>query len=428
VADFRPFRGLRYSAEAAGDLGLVLAPPYDVIGAEQQAALHERSPYNIVRLELGETRPDDGERSNRYARAAATLAAWRRDGVIVQEAEPVFYVYTQEFEFDGARRRRTAVFGRLRVDPWEAGSVRPHEETMAGPKEDRLQLLRHLRANVSPVFATVRRMDVVLPGEPLFEATTPEGQHYSLSAVRDPEDIEAIAAAWRDEPVYILDGHHRFETALAYREERKAQASAWTGEEPENFALAAITTADDPGLALLPIHRLVRPPSLPPDVIARLQRWFDVEDVSPKSYDGTALLRLLARVSASGASGTAFGALGLEEGRLHLLTLRDAAAVRALMPERSTAWQALDVSVLEYAVLRETLGVLERAPELIDFTEDAQHALREVESGRWPLAFLLNPTALEEMLAVADAGERMPPKSTFFYPKLATGLVLNPVE
>jgi uncharacterized protein (DUF1015 family) len=356
VAEFRPFRGVRYRPEAAGDLGAVLAPPFDVIDAAEQAALHERSPYNIVRLELGLERPDDGPADNRYTRAAATLSAWVASGVLGREEEPAYYFYVQEFEHEGKRHRRTAMLGRLRLEPWEAGPVRPHEETMAKPKEDRLQLMRHLRGNVSPVFATLAadagRRDRVLPpgGERLFRVETADGQRHELRIVRDRRAVEAIASgAVQREPVYILDGHHRYETALAYREERRAQAGRWTGEEPENFVLAAITTADDPGLLLLPIHRLAQPAVLPGDAVERLQRFFDVEDVSPKSYDGTALLRLLARLTAAGASGTAFGALGLEEGRLHLLTLRDGRAARALMPARSAVWQSLDVNVLEYA-------------------------------------------------------------------------------
>ena len=432
MADFRPFRALRYRPDAAGDIGSVLAPPFDVISAEEQVALHQRSPCNIVRLELAEERPGDDARENRYTRAAATLDEWRRSGVLVQDEQPAFYLYVQEFEHEGKRLRRTALLGRLRLEPWEAGPspgrIRPHEETMAKPKEDRLQLLRHLRTNVSPVWAVAREIHGVESWEPFFDATTPDGQRHTLTTMIDRESIDAFSAALRDQLLYILDGHHRYETALAYRDERRAQASAWTGEEPENFVLAAVTTQDDPGLVLLPFHRLVRPQALPADLIERLERFFAVDDVTPKSYDGTALLRLLARLSAAGASGTAFGALGLEEGRLHLLTLRDGAAVRALMPERSPVWQSLDASVLEYAVLRETLGVQPDAPGAIDYTEDAERALREVESGRWPLAFLLNATRIEQMLAVADAGERMPAKSTYFHPKLATGLVLNPLD
>jgi uncharacterized protein (DUF1015 family) len=434
MVDFRPFRGLRYQADVAGDIGSALAPPFDVIDPEEQAALHQRSPHNVVRLELGEERADDDERSNRYTRAAATLAAWRRAGVIIQEREPAFYGYEQEFEHEGRRLRRRAIFGRVRLEPWEAGIVRPHEETMGAPKEDRLRLLRALRTNVSPVFAVLkadaRRRDRVLPpaGKPLFAVTTPDGQRHRLSVVRRPETVQEIMSAMSGEAVYILDGHHRYETALAYREERRAQAPSWTGEEPENFVLMAITTADDPGLVLLPTHRLVRPAAVPGDIIERLARFFLVEDVTPKSYDGTALLRLLARLSAAGEAGAAFGALGLEEGRLHLLTLRDAAAARALMPERSATWRSLDVNVLEYAVLRQTLGMSSEQADRIEYTQDAQRALREVEAGRRPLAFLLNATKIEQMLAVADAGERMPPKSTYFHPKLATGLVLNALE
>lgn len=434
MVDFRPFRGLRFNPDVVGDIGAALAPPFDVIGAEAHAALHEQSPYNVIRLELAQQRAGEALDEERYSRAAATLREWLDAGVLVRDGEPALYVYIQQFAHEGHRYTRTALLGRLRLEPWEAGVVRPHEETMRAPKEDRLQLLRHLRTNISPVFATLaadpKRADRVLPhaGEPLVDASTADGGRHQLNALRAADVLDAITSGRAQEPAYILDGHHRYETALAYREECRGRATSWTGEEPENFVLAALTTADDPGLLLLPTHRLVRPPAMPSDLQSRLERFFDIEDVTPKSYDGTALLRLLARLSAAGASGTAFGALGIEEGRLHLLRLRDAAAVRSLMPERSPVWQSLDASVLEYAVLRETLGIQPDAPGAIDYTDDAQRAMQDVEGGRWPLAFLLNATRVDQMLAVADAGERMPAKSTFFYPKLATGLVLNPLE
>jgi uncharacterized protein (DUF1015 family) len=433
MADFRPFRALRYRPDAAGKIDGVLAPPYDVIDGAEQAALHARSPYNVIRLELAEGRPDDNEQSNRYTRAAAALAEWRAKAVLALDDKPAYYVYVQEFEHEGTRRRRTQVFGRLRLEPWDAHIVRPHEKTMAKPKEDRLQLLRHLRTNVSPVLALYRDesrriANAIAGGEPLVDATTPDGQRHTLFALTGDTPLRAIASELANAPLYILDGHHRYETALNYRDERRAQASTWSGEEPENFVLAAITSVDDPGLVLLPTHRLVRPPDMVRDVIERLSRYFNVVDTTPKSFDGTALLRLLARVSAAGDSGTAFGALGLEEQRLHLLTLSDAAAARALMPDRSATWQSLDVNVLEYAVLRATLGIDGGAGDVIDYTQDAAVALREVESGRWPLAFLLNATKIAQMIAVADAGEKMPAKSTYFWPKLATGLVLNSLE
>jgi uncharacterized protein (DUF1015 family) len=425
LADFRPFRGLRYRPGLAGEPGALLAPPYDVIDPAQQAALHAASPYNVIRIELAEDMPE----ADRYARAAETLASWRREGVVALDEAPAYYVSIQEFELEGKRRRRTHLLGRLRLEPWDAGIVRPHEETMRAPKEDRLRLLRHVRANVSPIFLAYRsehrgpRFAAPFADQRLLDATTPDGQRHALFAITG--GVDEIAASFRELPLYVLDGHHRYETALAYRDERRAAAASWSGEEPENFVLAALSASDDPGLALLPTHRLVRPPSLPADLPRRLERFFHVEDATPKSYDGTALLRLLARLTAAGASGTAFGALGLEEGRLHLLTLRDAPAARALMPAHSRTWQELDVNVLEYALLRETLGIGGDAPGQIDYTDDASEALQAVEAGRWPLAFLLNATRIEQMIAVADAGERMPAKSTFFWPKLPTGLVLN---
>jgi uncharacterized protein (DUF1015 family) len=431
MADFRPFRALRYRA-AAGRIDDVLSPPYDVIDAEQQAALRARSPYNIIQLELSEERTSDDALSNRYTRAAATLADWRSAGVLAVDDKPAFYVYHQEFDHEGARRRRTQLFGRVRLEPWDAHVVRPHEETMAKPKADRLDVMRYLKMNVSPVFALYqdpagRVANAITGGEALVDATTADGQRHTLSAVTDRAAIDVITSELRDTPLYMLDGHHRYETALAYRDEVRAAASTWTGEEPANFVLAAITSVDDPGLVLLPTHRLVRPPTVPGDIVERLRRFFSVEDTTPKSYDGTALLRLLARVSASGASATAFGALGIEE-RLHLLTLSDGAAVRALMPPGSKTWQSLDVNVLEYAILREALGIEGGAGDVIDYTQDAEQALREVESGRWPLAFLMNATKVSQMIAVADAREKMPAKSTYFYPKLATGLVLHALE
>jgi uncharacterized protein (DUF1015 family) len=433
MVDFRPFRGLRYDASAVGDIGGCLAPPFDVIDAAEQAALHERNRYNIIRLELAHRRADEAPDGERYSRAAAALEDWQAAGVLVREEQPAFYVYVQEFSHDGRRYSRTAVLGRLRLEPWEANVVRPHEETMRAPKQDRLELLRHLRTNISPVFASLRARrpgaDLAPPaGEALFDVETADGGRHRLSALRSPDGLERITHGTQDEPAYILDGHHRYETALAYRDECRAKAASWTGEEPENFVLAALTTADDAGLLLLPTHRRVRPTAPPQDLQQRLQRFFEIEDVTPKSYDGTALLRLLARLSAAGGAGTAFGALGLEEGRLHLLTLRDIAAVRSLMPPRSDVWQFLDASVFEYAVLRAALGIEPDTPGALEYTDDAQHALHEVEAARWPLAFLLNATRIDQMLAVADAGERMPAKSTYFYPKLATGLVLNPLD
>ena len=223
MAELRPFRGLRYQSSAVGDIGAALAPPYDVIDAESQAALHAQSEYNIIRLELSEERGGDNDADNRYTRAAATLREWRETGIVAQEERPSFYVYVQEFEHDGKRHRRTALFARMRLEPWDAGVMRPHEETMRGSKHDRLQLLRQLRTNISPLFAlyddTAGRVAPLLARQglraPLVDVAAPDGQRYQLCAIDDDAQVANISAALADLPLYMLDGHHRYDTALA---------------------------------------------------------------------------------------------------------------------------------------------------------------------------------------------------------------------
>ncbi len=433
MADLRPFRALRYRLHSGEPVGRVLAPPYDVISPQQQAALYELSPYNVIRLEHPR---ETGEA--RYRAAAETLARWRREGVLVPEERPALYLYEQEFAHGGQTYRRRAVLGRVRLEPFERGLIRPHEYTLAKPKEDRLALLRATQANISPIFGLVddrsgafARALADVPARPVLDAQDFAEQRHRLHVVDDPAAIAQFAAAVADAVIYIADGHHRYETALAYREElRQAAGPAWSGEEPANFVLMALTATTDPGLLILPIHRLVRPRTVPADLVAALGYAFTVEEVGAldSSAAGEALLHAMAQRRAA----TAFGAAGLVPGRLHLLTLRERSVVEAHMPAgHAAAWRALDVNVLQYGVLEPLLGIdaaALTAGEHVEFTEDAVEALAAVRSGRVPLAFLVNATRPEDIIAVADAGDRMPQKSTYFYPKLGTGLVINALE
>jgi uncharacterized protein (DUF1015 family) len=430
MADLRPFRALRYRVGPGDTVGRVLAPPYDVISPQQQAALYDLSPYNVVRLEHPR---ETGEA--RYRAAAETLAQWRREGVLMPDERPALYVYEQEFAHGGQTYRRRAVFGRVRLEPFETGLIRPHEYTMAKPKEDRLALLRATRANISPIFGLVddrgggfARALADVPGRPALDAVDFAEQRHRLSVVDDPAAIARLAAAVADTVIYIADGHHRYETALAYREERRqATGPAWSADDPANFVLMALTATTDPGLLILPIHRLVRPRTRPADLVAALGDAFAVEEMG--ALDSGAACAALIRAMEARRADTAFGAAGLAPGRLHLLTLRDRATVEAHMPVgHAPAWRALDVNVLQYGVLEPLLGINAAtltAGEHVEFTEDAGEALAAVRSGRVPLAFLVNATRVEQIVAVADAGDRMPQKSTYFYPKLGTGLVIN---
>jgi uncharacterized protein (DUF1015 family) len=436
LVEARPFRGLRYCPGVAPNIADLLAPPYDVISPEAQRFLLQRHPANIVRLELSQGRPDDTSQDDRYTRAAATLNRWLAEGILAVDPEPFFYVYDQEFFRGGRLLRRRSLMARVRLEPWVKGVMRPHEHTMTAPKEDRLQLLRHCRASFSPIFGLYRDPDAHLEGvisrvdssAPLAQAREPGGERHTLYSLGDDASVATIRHLLSDRTLYVADGHHRYETALAYREERCT--ADWTGDEPENFAFMALTAAEDAGLVVLPIHRVVRLGAIPEDLPARFEGPFMVEDLGPV-HGGRPLRDALTRLSEAGSGGPAYVAVGPGPSRLRLLRPRDPEALAASLPPGTPpAWRSLDVAILQHAVLDGLLGIgaarLDRG-DALEYTEDGAEALEAVASGRAPLAFLVNATPVEQILAVADTGERMPQKSTFFYPKLATGLVMYPL-
>lgn len=428
MAEARPFRALRYDGTRI-DPALTIAPPYDVISPEEQRTLYERSPYNVVRVEYGETRTADTDADNRYTRAAADLRSWLREGVLVHDGEPAIYRYRQEFDWHGAVQVRNAYFAAVRLEEWEKGVVKPHEHTLSTPKEDRLNLLRATRTQVSPVYSLYRAKsgdrrepEWGFGGRLLADATVGDQRHV-LSAITDPVECDIITKYMASCDVYIADGHHRYETALNYRNEVHARAARWTGEEPENFVLMALTHAYDEGLLVLPTHRLLHVPA-GDEQLERMGRHFAIEDVSAHSLpDATAKL--------AGVAGR-FLALGLRPGTKHVLTLEDRVGVEGMMPaEQPEAWKQLDVSVLQYGILREAFGIDDAAlaaGQAVTYTQDAEAAAAAVEHGDATVAFVLNATPVDEVLAVADAGGRMPQKSTYFYPKLPTGLVMNALD
>lgn len=431
MADVRPFAALRYDVRRAGPLAGLLAPPYDVIDLDQREKLARESPYNIVRVELAKPEPGDADRPERYAEAATALARWREEGVLRRDDGEHLYVYEQEFEYGGRRWHRTGLLARVRLGPWAPGAVLPHEHTRPHDKADRLALLRATRTNVSPVFMLFRDegglvAEALAGAGPVLAEARSARDYHRLSVL--PEGAAGrVQAFFGGQTLYVADGHHRYETALAYCQERRAAAARWTGDEPENFVLTALVSASDPGLVVRPTHRLVRPASVPPGCLDRLASHFEVLEV-PLIGSAAAVAAGLQEQLRAAVGATALVVLGLEPGRGHLLVLKDPAGIDALLPQdKPPVWRRLDVSILQYAVLRDVFGIDEGSVahgEVIDYTADGEKAVRAVLDGRWPLAFLLNPTPVEAVLAVADAGSRMPQKSTYFYPKLATGIAL----
>ena len=425
MADVRPFRALRYDSSL--DLSSIVCPPFDTISAEQQRELYERSPHNAVRIELAE---ESG--AGRYQNSAATVRQWMADGVLRRDERPAFYVHRQTFRHGEREYTRTMLFARVRVVPWSEGTVLPHEQTFGGPKEDRLRLMRATHLNPSPVFVFYRddggRIRALLEaGEEkrakVAEFVSPDGQQQSLSRLDDADAVAELAKAFADKTLYIADGHHRFETALAYRDEAKAAADSWTGEEPENFAMIALVAQDDPGMLTLPTHRVTNIETPLAEALERIEKLFNV-----KVFEGSAD-DLVSRALPE-ADGTAFGLVS-EDG-LRLLTVKDAETLDALMPqERPPEWRALNYAIANHLILRQCLGLSEE--QLKDyrrfwFTEDAEKAAKSVRPGEATYAVLLEPMPVATVLSMADAGERMPQKSTFFWPKATTGVLFNLLE
>jgi uncharacterized protein (DUF1015 family) len=429
VTEIRPFRGLRYDPrKVRGDD--VIAPPYDVVGAEAVATLHARSPYNAAHLEN-----PSGDGDAKYRHAATLLAAWQREGALTRDAKPAYYVYEQRARIDGAWVTRRAFFARCRLHRPDEGILRPHEATIAGPRADRLALIKATHTNISPVFGmfldperTARDLLAeIAKREPTFEATDALGDRHRLWAVAAATEVASLTAVVGASNVTIADGHHRTHTALDYRDECAAKAGKrWTGTEPENFVLMGMIPQDDPGLVILPIHRLVQADPLPDAILDRLSALYRVEQVGSAE-------EAWARVQANAFGPTTFAVLGLEGPHsVHLLTARTQEAIDNAMPQGiSKPSKRLDALILTETVLTPIFGI-DRAVmtrgDRVAFTESVAEANEAVESGACRLAILLNSTRPQQITDVADAGEVMPQKTTYFYPKLATGMVYNPLD
>jgi uncharacterized protein (DUF1015 family) len=418
VTALRPFRALRYDPERVA-LERVLVPPYDVIAAEDRAAFYQRDSHNAIRLTL--TRNAEDEARADYSEVRRTLDAWRGAGVLARDAEPALYPLRQHFAApDGTRHTREGFFALLQLEDYARRIVRPHERTLAAPKADRLKLLRAARANLSSIFLLYedREQNVAaLLGDafetgPAARAEDESGAVHELARLRDAERIEGVQAFLRDRPVVIADGHHRYETALSYRDERRALGA----DAPSEWVLAYFTNAFAAGTLLLPIHRLISKGRVPTESAWRecLPGW-QVESVAVASAE--AVPDLLAR---------------------HLAPLRDRHAFAAddasgrlrIFSRPRAAENELSVRVLHDEVIERVFGLDDAAVRegAIAYPKSALQTARDLRAGRGVVALYLNPLSPDDVFRVTAAGEVLPQKSTFFYPKLPTGLVFRSLE
>jgi uncharacterized protein (DUF1015 family) len=424
-ARIQPFAALHFDTNRVESLDRVIAPPYDLIDSALQDRLYERSPSSIVRLELSRS-------SDPYADAATTLARWRADGTLVRWPKPALYFYTQDFDHAGGKLTRSGLIARVQLEEFAAGRILPHERTFPKAKEDRLRLLEATHTNISSIFGLYPSSDTglarllarVARREPNLSATDDLEIRNEIRVIDRPDEI-AIAQRTLEAPrILIADGHHRYETALEYRRRQRAIAETSSDTQPFDYAMMTLVAFDDPGLVILPTHRLVR--RIGDEALAafveRIAEDFACEDFDDRDHF---LATLAARDR--GAIGVALKS----DHTLRIVTLKRPSALAAVLPDAPIAVRELDVSILHGLIFDRICGITAdevRRGGNLEYTIDAPGALAEVSARRADGAFLMNPPTVADIERVSSAGATMPEKSTYFFPKLITGLVMNPLE
>jgi uncharacterized protein (DUF1015 family) len=413
MADVQPLRALHYDLARVGGLQPVAAPPYDVIDAAQRAELVARSPYNVVEIDLPQNAGDP------YGHAADVLRSWTDDGIVVRDATPALWALAQDYTGpDGRPRTRSGIFARVRVEDYGPGRIRPHERTHPGPKEDRLRLTRATRANLSPIFslyddpagAAWGAVDPFLQRAPWGEVTDEDGTHHKLWRIEDPAALDAVRSALAGVELLIADGHHRYETARVYAQEPGAAPGS-------DHVLMCLVALQDPGLTVFPTHRLVV--GLDDARKAALREAIE-RDWSSEPTDAL-----------EPESGDTVRIGYYDGGEPRMLTLKDPAIAAAALPDKPEPYRRLDTAVLEALLLTGALGMTEDDISHLnglDYARTAEQARARVDSGEADAAFFMAPTPVSHVRDVAAAGENMPPKSTYFFPKVLTGMVFNPLE
>lgn len=421
MAEIRPFKALRFNTQKAGDISELVCPPYDIISEEQRLGYLKKNPNNIIRLEL--PKGDDP-----YNEAGKTLLRWLDEGILRQDEKEGIYIYEEEFTVNGLHTSFKGCIVRVKLEEFSKGIVLPHEETLSKAKEDRFNLMKATDCNFSQIYSLymdpsheiTSRLDSLSKCAPENELTDPDGVTHRLWIVTAPDEISSICKAFADKKLYIADGHHRYETALNYRNYCR-ETGHGTGDEA--YVMMMLVDMEHPGLVVLPTHRLVRDLASF-DREKLLNGCMDYFDVSEENDISSAETRLK-KLYDEGKKAFAFYCGG---DSYSLLVLRDEKILSELLPEKSAASQGLDVTVLHTLVLEKIFGIdAENMAKQINLTyvKQFEDAINSVKEGKAQCAFILNPTKVTEIRDVAAAGEKMPQKSTYFYPKLITGLVMN---
>jgi uncharacterized protein (DUF1015 family) len=442
MAEIVPFRAIRYAASRGRALGQLIAPPYDLVSPAQRSELLARSPENIVHVILGQDLPGDGPTTNKYRRAAEHWASWLARGVLQRDPRPALYPLEQSFVApDGRNLLRRGFMAAVRLHEVGEGIVVPHEKTLARTRADRLELIKAVKANLSPVCglyrdtteATARALDAASGGEPVAETDSDDGVHHRLWRCEDAAEIAALQRLLEGERILLADGHHRYETALAYRRLLEEQTPGLPADGGHHYVLMFLCPMSDPGLFLFATHRLVlglKDFKLAP-FLERLGQYFHVETLAEDVRRPTGRAWAISKLGEHAEKSTTFVVLSAEDGRARIATLRDDVDLSGAELPADQMLAALDVTVLHSIVLQHILGLsaaTQERQENLTYVHDSGEAVNRVLSGEHQLGFLLNPTPMWQVEAVGDAGETMPQKSTLFHPRLQSGLVMRDVD
>lgn len=423
MAKIRPFRAVIYNQEKIKDLSRVVCPPYDIISPHQQQSYHDISPYNLIHILLGKDIPGE----DKYLRAANYFRGWLKDKILIQEEKPAVYFYSQQYNLKGEKKTRVGFIALLHLED-KNPSVFGHEQTRPEPKEDRLRLLKAVRANLSPIFVLFSDKKRIIQRihqqhiqnqKPFIDITDDEKTIHKLWKLDYQSVLDRLCFDMHNENIFIADGHHRYEVASAYRDEIRQIIGRFTGEEDSNYILAYFTNVESRGLTILPIHRLVRSPLKMSDtagLMVALREYFDVEEVRDK-------IRFFFLMEKAGHREHVLGMY--KDRRYLLLRLKNIKILDKTIADKPKEYRSLDVSILNQIVLKNIFGLDLEDRQGITFTPDADELIESVDRDVSSIAFFLNPVKIQQIMSLALNRDKMPEKSTYFYPKVLSGLVIN---
>jgi uncharacterized protein (DUF1015 family) len=422
MAKIEPFRAVIYNPGEIRSLSSVVCPPYDIISPAQQQYYHDLHPYNFIHILLGKDIPGE----DKYRRAAQLFRDWQKDKILIPDRSPAIYFYSQQYSLKGEKRTRLGFIARLYLED-KNSSIYTHEYTRLEPKEDRLKLLRAVKANLSPIFVIFPDKKRVIQHvyqkyiqeeKPFVDMVNDDKVSHKLWRLDYQPLLNKLQADMQNENIFIADGHHRYEVACAYRDEMKKKLGTSCPEAGFNYILAYFTNTNSSGLTILPIHRLIKFASKP-DIskfVSSMKDYFDIEEVKDK-------IRFLFLMEKGGRSEHVLGMY--YDKKYRLLRLKNIKILDRMLNEKPLEFRSLDVSILNYIVLKKILGIDLEDKDALIFSHNANELLEKVDNDNSHIVFFLNPVRVQQIISVALAGQNMPAKSTYFYPKVLSGLVIN---